>query len=106
MDMNIQKYMAFVKTVEFGSFSKAAEVLSYSQSGVSRMISDLEQEWNITLLERGKNGVHLTSDGLRLLPRARQLCNEFKKLEMEVSELRGMQAGLIRIGIFSSTATH
>ena len=45
MDMNIQKYIAFVKTVELGSFTKAAKVLNYSQSGISRMINDLEQEW-------------------------------------------------------------
>ena len=43
MDMNIQKYMAFVKTVEYGSFTKAAERLNYSQSGISRMINDLEK---------------------------------------------------------------
>lgn len=42
MDMNIQKYMAFVKTVESGSFTKAAQLLQYSQSGISRMINDLE----------------------------------------------------------------
>ena len=33
VDMNIQKYAAFLKTVEYGSFTKAAESLSYSQSG-------------------------------------------------------------------------
>ena len=36
MDMNILKYMAFIKAVEYGSFTRAAEVLNYSQSGVSR----------------------------------------------------------------------
>ena len=50
MDVNIQKYQAFLKAVEYGSFTKAAEALSYSQSGISRMIGDLEQEWNIILL--------------------------------------------------------
>ena len=29
MDTNIQKYMAFVKTIEYGSFTKAAEILNY-----------------------------------------------------------------------------
>ena len=38
MDMNIQKYLAFIKTIEYGSFTKAAEMLSYSQSGISRMM--------------------------------------------------------------------
>lgn len=37
MDMNIQKYMALVKTVEYGSFTKAAEILNYSQSGLIRI---------------------------------------------------------------------
>ena len=49
------KYLAFLKTVEYGSFTRAAERLNYSQSGVSRMISDLEREWNLTLLERNRS---------------------------------------------------
>lgn len=106
MDMNIQKYMAFVKTVECGSFTKAAEILNYSQSGVSRMINDLEKEWEIVLLERGKSGVKLTGDGMKLLPRAKSVCAEYEKLQIEVDELNGLQSGLIRIGTFSSVATH
>ena len=106
MDMNLQKYLAFVKTVEYGSFTKAAEALSYSQSGVSRMISDLEQEWKVSLLERSKGGVQLTSDGMRLLPCAEELCRAFQKLETQVDSLNGLQTGLIRIGTFSSVATH
>ena len=106
MDMNIQKYLAFVKTVEYGSFTKAAEILHYSQSGISRMINDLEKEWKIVLLERSKAGVKLTSDGLRLLPHAKSVCTEYEKLQMQVHELNGLQSGLIRIGTFSSVATH
>lgn len=106
MDMNIQKYRAFVKTAEYGSFTRAAEALNYSQSGVSRMIHDLEKEWNVVLLERGKSGVKLTSDGMKLIPRAKSVCAEYEKLQMEVDELNGLQSGLIRIGTFSSVATH
>lgn len=106
MDMNLQKYMAFVKTVEYGSFTKAAEILNYSQSGVSRMIGDLEKDWKVTLLERGKNGVKLTSDGMKLLPSAQRMVGEYEKLQMEVDEINGLQSGLIRIGTFSSVATH
>lgn len=106
MDMNLQKYMSFVKTVEYGSFTKAAETLNYSQSGISRMIGDLEKEWNIVLLERGKGGVKLTSDGLKLLPYAKSLVTEYENLQMQVDKLNGLQSGLIRIGVFSSVATH
>ena len=42
MDMNLQKYLSFVKTVECGSFTKAAEMINYTQSGISRMIADLK----------------------------------------------------------------
>ncbi len=51
MDNPLIKYLAFVKTVEKGSFTKAAESLDYAQSSVSKMIADLEDEWGMTLLE-------------------------------------------------------
>lgn len=106
MDLNIQKYMSFVKTVEYGSFTKAAEILNYSQSGISRMIGDLEKEWKVILLERNKGGVKLTSDGWKLLPYAKRLVADYEELQIQVDELNGLQSGLIRIGTFSSVATH
>ncbi len=106
MNMNGLKYLAFVKTVEYGSFTKASELLHYSQSGISRMIGDLEKEWKLTLLERSRTGVRLTAEGQQLFPYAKGLCEEYQKLQMQVDDLRGLQSGLIRIGTFSSVATH
>ena len=106
MDANLQKYLAFVKAVEYKSFTKAALALNYSQSGISRMISDLEKEWDMILLERKRSGIHLTSDGLELLPYAASLCAEYEKLQMKVDDLHGLKSGIIRIGTFSSVATH
>ena len=106
MDTNIQKYAAFVKVVDCGSFTKAAESLSYTQSGISRMIGDLEREWKVILLERDRNGVRLTPDGERLLPYARKVCEEYRNLQFQVDELNGLESGMIRIGTFSSVATH
>jgi DNA-binding transcriptional LysR family regulator len=105
-DMNIQKYMAFVKAVEYGSFTKAAEALNYTQSGISRMINDLEKEWGVSLLVRGRAGVSLTSDGLKLLPQLKRICNEHEILITQIEDLHDMQSGIIRIGTFSSVATH
>jgi DNA-binding transcriptional LysR family regulator len=56
MDTNILKYQAFVKSAETKSFTKAAESLHYTQGGVSRMIADLENEWQVSLFSRGKKG--------------------------------------------------
>lgn len=106
LDKNIQKYLALIKTVEYGSFTKAAEALNYSQSGISRMINDLEAEWKISLLERGRSGVRLTSEGYKVLPYAKSVCDEYHKLQIQIDELHGLQSGLIRIGTFSSVATH
>ncbi|MCI2000594.1 MAG: LysR family transcriptional regulator [Clostridia bacterium] len=104
--MNVQKYMAFVKAVEYGSFTKAAEALNYTQSGISRMINDIETEWGVVLLERGKSGVTLTSDGLKLFPQIKRICNEQKLLSSQIDELHDCQSGIVRIGTFSSVATH
>ena len=106
MDTSVLKYMAFIKTVECGSFTKAAELLSYSQSGISRMINDLENEWGVTLLIRSRSGIQLTADGTSLLPFARSVCEEYRKLRMQIDDLNGLHKGLIRIGTFSSVATH
>lgn len=104
--MNIQKYLAFVKAVEYGSFTKAADALNYTQSGISRMINDLESEWGVSLLERGRSGISLTSDGTKLLPQLKRICNEHEILKMQVEDLHNIQSGIIRIGTFSSVATH
>ena len=104
--MNIQKYKAFIKTMELGSFTKAADALGYSQSGISRMIGDLEEEWNVTLLERNKSGLKLTSDGVKILPYAKSVCDEYDKMVMQIDSIHGLEKGLIRIGTFSSVATH
>lgn len=106
MTTNIQKYMAFLTTVEYGSFTKAAEILHYSQSGISRMIQDLETEWHVTLLERGKSGVRLTSDGIRLLPFIKNICRDHQELQTEIDDLNGLQSGILRIGAFTSVSSY
>lgn len=106
MDSNLQKYQAFVKTVETGSFTHAALLLNYAQSSVSKMISDLEKEWNVTLLERSRSGVRLTACGEQLLPYARALIEDYQKLSGFVDEMNGLCTGIVRIGTFSSVAIH
>ena len=106
MDANLLKYLAFVRTVECGSFTRAAELLDYSQSAVSRMIRDLELECGLTLLERSRAGVKLTSEGALLLPYAKGLCEQYRRFQTQVDEIAGLQSGFIRIGTISSIATH
>ncbi len=104
MDNNLLKYLAFVKTVEQGSFTKAAEELNYAQSSISKMVADLEKEWGIVLLKRSKSGICLTATGEQILPRIRTILNDFQDLEGYVDQLNGVQSGIVRIGTFSSVA--
>ena len=106
MDATIQKYQALAETVRAGSISAAARRLSYSQSGVSRMIADLERDWGICLLERGRKGVRLTADGQQVMPFVEAVCEDQRRLRERVAEVVGAQTGLIVIGTFSSVATH
>lgn len=105
-NMNLQKYLALLKTVEYKSFTKAAAELKCSQSGISRMIGDLEREWGVSLLARSRAGVQLTAEGQKLLPYVQAVYQQCERLQTEVDELNGLQSGLIRIGTFSSVATH
>ena len=106
MGSNLQKYQAFLTAVDCGSFTKAAEILGYAQSSVSKMIADLETEWKVVLLERSRAGIQLTSDGTAMLPYARDLLNSYRKVQEQAALLSGMATGLIRIGTFSSVAAH
>ena len=104
MENPLQKYLAFVKTVEKGSFTAAAESIDYAQSSVSKMIADLEKEWGMNLLERSRNGVCLTSSGEQMLPYIRRLLNEYENLEGQLSRMKGLEKGIVRIGTFASVA--
>lgn len=104
MENPLQKYLAFAKTVEKGSFTRAAQELDYAQSSVSKMIADLEKEWDMTLLERNKHGVCLTFAGKQMMPYIRKLLNDYYELEGQVYKINGIESGFVRIGTFSSVA--
>ena len=104
MATNIQKYLAFLKTVEYGSFTRAGELLGYTQSNISHMVNDLETEWRVSLLERKHSGVSLTSDGVALMPYIRAVYDDYLKLQAQVDALNGLQTGILRIGTLSSVA--
>ena len=104
MDNPLLKYLAFLKTVETGSFTRAAQALDYAQSSISKMVADLEQEWGTTLLERSKKGVCLTSAGAQLLPFLRKVLHDHQELEGQICRMNGVETGVVRIGTFASVA--
>ena len=101
----IHKYLAYLKTIETGSITRAAAELGYTQSAVSRMIADLEEAWNVPLLKRNRSGIEISSEGMQLLPILQNIVKGQEDLSFAVGELHGLQSGLIRVGSFTSMAT-
>lgn len=100
------KYEAFIKILEQGSFTKAAAQLGYTQSAISQMVVQLEQELGTMLLLRSRKGVSLTPDGEELLPFIRNIYHAQCELQKKKREMEGLHSGLIRIGTFSSVSSH
>ena len=66
--MEAVKCEAFLAAAELGSLTATAELLGYTQSGVTRMIGTLEEELGFPLFLRSKKGVQLTENGTLMLP--------------------------------------
>ena len=67
--MSLRKYQAFVETVRLGSLTRAAQSLGSTQSRISHILSDLEEEFGLPLLNRSRSGIQLTQAGKLLLPK-------------------------------------
>ena len=104
--MNLSKYEMLAAVVEQGSLTLAAGELGCTQSAVSHSIDSLEKELGFSVLKRGRAGVSLTAEGERLMPAVRALLNSAEQLGQTAASIRGLDAGTVRIGAFTSVAVH
>lgn len=104
--MNLRFLRMFAAVGELGSFSKAADSLHVSQPAVSKGIRELEAEVGEPLLDRNRSGVVLTETGLRFFKHARELVAAQKRIEWDLAQLRGLNAGRLRVGASTSIATY
>ena len=104
--MSIKKFQAFVKTVEYGSLTKAAEALGSTQSRISHILNDLEDEYGFTLMNRSRGGIRLTEAGKLVLPQMQAILREYNELESLVSDIRNSCTGTVRLATFSSVAVN
>ncbi|MBQ2961082.1 MAG: LysR family transcriptional regulator [Oscillospiraceae bacterium] len=79
--MNIQQLKNVIEVWKCGSISKAAKHLYMNQPNLSRSITSLEEEFNITLFSRTSSGVEPTHDGLQFLRQAERMVAEFEEFE-------------------------
>ena len=103
--MNTNKYVAFLKTIEYKSLTKAAKELSYTQPAITHMIHSLEKEFGIQLLYRRNDCVELTADAERILPYIRNVVQNENNLFEELNRIRNVESGRINIGTYMSIST-
>ena len=104
--MPVNKYEAFLLSVELGSITRAAENLGVTQSAVSHMISSLEAELGFALLRRGRGGAVPTAEGQSVTPAIRGILPARERLDQMASAIRGLDSGTVRIGTFTSVGVH
>lgn len=81
-----------------GSMAKAAESLRVTQSAVSQMIADVEQELGVRLFDRSRRGVEATIYGQALIRRGKAAFDELRLGIQEIDYLKNEGVGEIRIG--------
>ena len=99
MSTTLRQLRAFVLVAEQNSFTKAAEILCLTQSALSGLIKELEQNLEVKLFDRTTRKLHLSDAGLRLLPQARRVLNEMSVLNEKVSSLKSLHQGHVRLAV-------
>jgi DNA-binding transcriptional LysR family regulator len=98
--LNLNRLRILVEVASRGSFSAAAESLSYTQSAVSQQIAALEAETGVTLIERLPRGVRLTPAGQVLLEYAEGILARLHAAEAEMAAIAGLRGGQLRMASF------
>ncbi len=106
MSLNLHLFRMFATVVRTGSFSRAAEVLNISQPAISKGVRDFELQVGCRLLNRTPKGVVPTEEGLALSRHAEALFAVERAAEDELSALRGLHNGSLRIGASTTIATY
>lgn len=103
--MTIQRYEVFNKVVELENITRAGDELNMTQSGVSHALRSLEDEFDIKLLIRNRNGLKLTNEGKSVHKYTLQIMNLHYGLDQQVKTLKGLDTGVVRVGSFASVTT-
>ena len=104
--MDTKKLEALVVSVELGSFTRAAEQLGYTQSGLTHMMNSLEKDIGFTVLVRGRSGVQLTPAGQRIFPLVQDCLAGSAALEREISLINSHKEDSVRVAAYESIARH
>ena len=98
--LNVNRLRILREVAHRGSFSAAADALSYTQSAVSQQIAALEAETGMMLLERRARGVGLTAAGQTLVGHAESVLADLDAAEAALQAIKGLRGGRLRMASF------
>ena len=104
--MDSKKLEILMTAADLGSFTKASEVVGYTQSGLTHMMDALEREIGFPLLQRNHSGIQLTEQGAQLMPAIREFLQANANLEARIKAIAEQKNEVIRIAAYSSIAMH
>ncbi len=97
---------AFLRVVEAGSFTAAAQTLNMTTGAVSRAISELEAHLQIRLLNRSTRRLSVTDAGQRYLVSCRQILEDLDRAEAEAKNAHDRPSGILRMHSYASVGQH
>ena len=104
--MDTKKLEALAMAVRMGSFTRAAEALGYTQSGLTHMMNSLEEDIGVALLVRDRTGIRLTAAGERVFPMIQDVLRSGEILEQEIRRINIRREETIRVAAYASIAMH
>src|SRR5665648_822805 len=100
--LNLGRLKVLCEVIAKGSFSAAAEALSYTQSAISQSVARLEAETGATLVVRDRRGVRPTAAGATLVAHADAIFAQVEAAEAELAAVLGVRGGRLRVASFPS----
>lgn len=102
--MNLRRLKYFVKIVDIGSLTQAADVLHIAQPALSQQLATLEGEFRQQLLIRTKRGVTPTDAGQILYRHAQIILRQFDQAQSDVNNSGESLSGQVSVGLAPGTA--
>jgi DNA-binding transcriptional LysR family regulator len=100
--LDVRRMKVLREVAARGSFSAAAEALSFTQSAVSQQVAALERETGAKLVERGARGIRLTQAGEALVRHTEAVLARLEDAEDELQAIAGLRGGRLRMAAFQS----
>lgn len=105
MNITLRQLRAFLAVHQTGSFTKAAEKLHLTQSALSGLIKELENNLDLKVFDRTTRQLQISENGKSLLPYISNVLNEMSSLTDEIESLKNLEKGRVRIAITQQLAS-